>query len=80
MRKDKFKIQIGDTVYMPSKSYNRVFTIKIIEIWIEHYFSEDKTIVLGEYEFGKKEFFLSDISCCYDTREEAEKALKGGAK
>lgn len=78
MRQDKYKIKKGDIFFKPSKSYNRVFEIEILDIWLEDYVSGYKTIVLGKYEFGKKEFFASDIIHCYDTYEEAEKALSKG--
>lgn len=76
MRKDKFKIQIGDVLYKADESYNRVFKIEIVDIWLEGYISGNKTIIKGKSEFGTKEYFVGDVLYFYNTKEEAEKALK----
>ena len=35
MRKDKYKVQVGDVLYQASKSYKKVFAWKVIAIWLE---------------------------------------------
>lgn len=76
MRKDKFKIQIGDVLYKADKSYNRVFKIEIVDIWLEDYIGGNKTIIKGKSEFGTKEYFVGDVLYFYNTEEEAAAALK----
>ena len=76
MRKDKYKVQVGDTLYQASKSYNRVFAWKVLEIWLESYISGNKTIVRCTNGTWSEEFFSSDVKEWFDTREDAEKALK----
>lgn len=75
--KDKHKIQIGDVLYQPSKSYNKVFEWKVIEIWIESYLSGPKTIVKCSNGSWTEEFFLSDVVGFLPSRECAERALRG---
>lgn len=75
MRKEKYKVQVGDTLYQASKSYNRVFAWKVLEIWLESYISGNKTIVRCTNGTWTKEFFISDVKEWFDTCEEAEKAL-----
>lgn len=79
MRKDKYKWQIGDIVYEASKSYKKVFRYEIVDILVENYLSNPKTIfvVLVNHDEWVREKFMSDIvnGDCYDTREEAETAL-----
>lgn len=76
MRKDKYKVQVGDTLYQASKSYNKVFAWKVLEIWLEWYLVGLKTIVLCTNGTWTKEFFVSDVKEWFDSQEEAEKALK----
>ena len=76
--KDNYKIQIGDTLYESSKSYNKVFEWKILDIWFEDYISGNKTIVKCSNGTWTQEFFSSDIVAMYRTREEAEQKLKEG--
>ena len=76
MRKDKYKVQVGDTLYQASKSYNKVFAWMVLGIWIENYFAGCKTIVRCTNGTWTDEFFASDVKEWFDTREEAEKALK----
>ena len=76
MKKDKFKIQVGDTLYEASKMYKKVIEWKIKEIFFEHYVSDVKTITCAVSDvYGSKCFFASDIIAMYDTKEEAQKAL-----
>lgn len=76
--KDNYKIQIGDTLYESSKSYNKVFEWKILDIWFEAYISGYKTIVKCSNGRWTQEFFASDIVAMYIKREEAEAKLKEG--
>ena len=76
MRKDKYKVQVGDTLYQASKSYNKVFAWKVSEIWIEDYIGGAKTILRCTNGTWSEEFFASDVKEWFDTREDAEKALK----
>lgn len=76
MRKDQYKVQVGDRLYQASKSYNKVFTWMVLEIWLEDYITGVKTIVRCTNGAWTKEFFVSDVKEWFDTREEAEKALK----
>lgn len=77
MRKDKYKIQVGDVLYEASKSYNEVFEWKVLEIWLEDYVGGNKTIVKCSNGTWTKEFFASDVIYFYSDKEEAEKALRG---
>ena len=76
MRKDQYKVQEGDTLYQASKSYNKVFAWRVLEIWLEDYISGVKTILRCTNGTWTKEFFASDVKEWFDTREEAVKALK----
>lgn len=78
MRKDKYKIQVGDKLYEASKSYHKVFEWEVLDIWLEAYISGYKTIVKCSNGTWTKEFFCADVFEFYDTHEEAEKALNGG--
>lgn len=74
--KDKYKIQIGDTLYEYSKSYNKVFEWEVLDIWLEDYIGGNKTIVKCSNGTWTKEFFVSDILAMYRSKETAEAALK----
>lgn len=76
MTKDKFKIQVGDTLYQASKSYGRVFEWEVIAIWLEDYIGGNKTIVKCSNGVWSEEFFVADILAMKRTREEAEKAIE----
>ena len=75
MKKDKYKISIGDTMYEGSKSYSRAIEHKIIDIYFEQYISGYKTIVVTDSYLGRNSRFVSDIFNWYSTAEEAEEAL-----
>lgn len=75
MKKDKYKISIGDTMYEASISYGCVIEHKIIDIYFELYVSGYKTIVVTKSCFGRSSRFLGDIFTWYDTLEDAEHAL-----
>lgn len=77
---DKFKIQIGDVLFENSKSYNKVFEWKVLDIWLEDYISENKTIIKCSNGSWTKEFFVADVIAMYRSKEELEQALKGGAE
>ena len=87
--KDKFKIKIGDVLFENSKSYNKVFEWKVLDIWLEDYISENKTIIKCSNGSWTKEFFVADVLAMYRSKEEVEQALtcrksrqdeKGGAE
>lgn len=74
---DKHKIQIGDVLYQPSKSYNKVFAWTVVEIWVENYLTGPKTIVKCSNGIWTEEFFLSDVVRFSRSREFAERHLAG---
>lgn len=76
MCKEKYKIQIGDTLYQASKSYKKVFEWKVLDIWLEDYISGNKTIVKCSNGTWTEEFFVADILAMSRCREEAEAKLK----
>lgn len=75
--KDKHKIQVGDVLYQASKSYNKVFEWKVLEIWVENYLTGPKTIVKCSNGTWTEEFFLSDVVRFSRRREFAEMHLVG---
>lgn len=77
MRKDKYKIQVGDVLYEVNKWFNKVYEWKVLEIWLEDYVGGNKTIVRCTNGTWTKEFFASDVIRFYSDKEEAEKALRG---
>ena len=72
---NKNKIRIGDVLYEPSVSYNRVIEHKIVDMYIENYISGWKTIVVTESYLGKQNNFATDVLYWCSTEEDAEKAL-----
>lgn len=76
----KYTIKIGDVLYENSKSYHKMFEWKVLDIWLEDYISGNKTIVKCSNGSWTKNFFVSDILAMYRRKEDAEKALKGGAQ
>lgn len=76
MKKDKYKIQIGDKLYEADESYHEVFEWEVLDIWLEHYIGGWKILVKCSNGTWKKEFFCADLFEMFDTREEAEKALR----
>lgn len=85
MKKDKHKYQIGDVLYEMSSSYACVFTWEITDIFVENYISGPKVVfkVKRDGEYGwlwGREVYLSDIQAMYDTKEEADEALKDWMK
>ena len=77
MRKDKYKIQVGDVLYQVIKAFNEIIEWKVLEIWLEDYVGGNKTIVKCTNGTSTKEFFVGDVLYFYSDREEAEKALRG---
>ena len=76
--KDKYKIQIGDTLFEYSKSYKKIFEWKVLDIWLEDYISGTKTILKCSNGIWTKEFFVADLLAMYRSKAEAERALKNG--
>lgn len=79
MKKDKYKIQVGDKIYQYSKSYGKIFEWEVIEIYLEAYLASYKTRVRCFNGSYGQTFFASDVLNFFDTKEEAEQALKDGA-
>ena len=75
MRKEKYKVQVGDVLYQASKSYKKVFAWKVIAIWLEDYISGTKTVLSCSNGTWAEEFFASDVREWFDMREDAEAAL-----
>lgn len=75
MKKDKYKIQIGDVMFEASKMYNKVIQHTILDIYFEQYVSGYKTVVVTESYLGRHTKFASDVCNWYDTMNEAEEAL-----
>lgn len=78
-RKEKYKIQAGDKLYEASKTYNKAIGWEVLEIWLEGYLSGYKTVIKCLDRGLTKNFYASDMHRFYDTKEEALRALKGGA-
>ena len=74
--KEKYKIQIGDVLFEYSKSYNKIFEWKVLDIWLEDYIGGNKTIVKCSNGTWTKEFFVADILAMYRSRELAEQKLE----
>lgn len=75
MRKDKYKVQVGDELYQASKSYKKVFAWEVLAIWLEDYIGGTKTILRCSNGTWIREFFASDAREWFDTPEAAEAAL-----
>lgn len=81
MRKDKYKYQIGDVLYEPSRMYKRIITWKIVYIVVEEYVHDYKTIFVVESDTLRKATkYLTDVIRWRDTIEEAIEELYGGAE
>lgn len=77
MRKDKYKLQIGDVLYQASVSDVRVIEWEIVDIFVEDYVSGYKTIFVVKSDlFGCATKFFGDIILWHDSFEEAEEKLK----
>lgn len=74
--KDKYKIQIGDTLFEYNEGYRKIFEWEVLEIWLEDYICGNKTILKCSNGTCTHEFFAADVLYMYRNREEAEKALK----
>lgn len=76
MRKEKFKIQVGDVLYEPSIMYGKVIEHKVVNVFLKDYVSGWKTMVVTESYIGRGTKFCTDVINWFDTEEEAEKALE----
>ena len=80
MRQNKYQIRSGDVLYEASFTYRKVIEWRIVDIFVEEYLSETKTVfrVLenGSGLNGRSIKFLGDVLSWYNTREEAEEELK----
>lgn len=77
MIENKHEIHIGDTYYQANTSYNKVFAIEVIDIYVEKYLGGPKTIIEGKHDGWVEEYFLADILECFETEGEAKRALEG---
>ena len=75
MKKDKYKIQIGDVMFEASKMYNKVIQHTILDIYFEKYVTGYKTVVVTVSYLGKQTKYASDVCNWYDSLKEAEEAL-----
>lgn len=75
-RKDEHKIQIGDTLYQCSTTYEKVFEWVVLDIWLENYASGNKTIVKCSNGSWTKEFFVVDVLHFYNTEKKAKEQLE----
>lgn len=72
----KNEIHIGDVMYEPSIMYRRVIEHKIIDMYLDAYLFDWKTIVVTENYLGREtKKFASDIIDWYFDKEDAEAAL-----
>ena len=76
MKKDKYKIQIGDVMFEASKMYHKVIQHVIKDIYFEQYVSGYKTVVVTESYLGTQSKYASDVCSWHDCAKEAEKALE----
>lgn len=72
----KREIHIGGVMYEPSIMYRRVIEHKIIDMYLDAYLFDWKTIVVTENYLGRRtKKFASDIINWYFNKEDAESAL-----
>ena len=76
MKKDKYKIRIGDVMFEASKMYHKVIQHVIRDIYFEQYVSGYKTVVVTESYLGTQSKYASDVCSWYDCAKKAEKALE----
>ena len=76
MRKEKFKIQVGDVLYEPSIMYGKVIEHKVVNVFLEDYVSGWKTMIVTESYLGIQHKYASDVVNWFDSAKEAEKALE----
>lgn len=76
MKKDKYKIQIGDLMCEASKMYGKVIQHTIKDIYFESYVTGYKAVVVTDSCLGIQHKFASDVVNWFDTVKEAERALE----
>lgn len=76
MKKDKYKIQIGDLMFEVSKTYGKVIQHTIKDIYFESYVTGYKTVVVTDSYLGIQHKYASDVVNWFDSAKEAEKALE----
>ena len=77
MRQNKYKLQVGDTLFEASRMRKKVVEWKIVKIFIEDYMSGGKVIFVVENEvYGRVERFMSDVMHWHDSAEEAQSCLE----
>ena len=54
MKKDKYKIQIGDVMFEASKMYHKVIQHVIRDIYFEQYISGYKTVVVRNHIWARR--------------------------
>ena len=82
-RKQKNKYQVGDTVFVVPQT-GKIAKMKIEEIFIKYYLGGPETIIHvkevdrdGSGGCLRGYFYAEELSKMFDTKEEAEKYLKG---
>ena len=75
MKKDKYKIQIGDLMFEASKMYRKVIQHTILDIYFEQYVTGYKTVVVTESYLGRQTKYANDVCNWYASAKEAEEAL-----
>lgn len=76
MRKENYKIKIGDVLYEPSIMYDKVIKHRIVSMFMEEYVSGWKTMIVTESYLGLETKFSTDVTKWFDTFEEAKENLK----
>lgn len=61
MKKDKYKIQIGDLMFEASKMYSKVIQHTISDIYFEQYMGGYKTVVVTNSYLGRQCKYASDV-------------------
>ena len=72
---NKNEIRIGDVLYGPSITCNRVIEHKIVDMYMEQSISGWGTIITTESQLGRNSRFASDITHWRLTKEDAQKEL-----
>lgn len=58
MKKEDYRIRVGDVLYEPSVSYGRVIKHRIIAIFMEEYLSGWKTMIVTDSDLGTNTRFF----------------------
>lgn len=75
MKKECYRIRVGDVLYEPSVSYGRVIKHRITAIFMEKYLSGWKTMIVTDSYLGTNTRFSTDVIKWFDTYSEAKEEL-----